>query len=109
MKEEISRLQTQVVQLRSLPKKRSIVSETPISTVAPSTPPESPCNSFPSSDLFDTLNKADQEDGQINGTATEDWVTVTKKSNNRRSKGSLRSVNRSSRRVRIFFLLHVFT
>src|SRR2546427_599984 len=91
MKEEISRLQTQVIQLKNLPKKRSIIaqmSETPISSIAPSTPPESPCNSFPSSDLFDSLNKADQEDGQINGsTATEDWVTVTKKSSNRRSKG----------------------
>jgi hypothetical protein len=125
MKEEIARLQTQVIHLKSSSKKRkSIVGQfsevrSPITTVATtalSTPPESPCNSYSSNDLFDELSKADQNlNEEINlinggGVVTEDWVTVTKKNNNRRSRSSLRGVNRTSsrgRRVSFFFFMFI--
>jgi hypothetical protein len=123
MKEEIARLQTQVIQLKNK-KRRSIVAQmgepkSPISTVttvattALSTPPESPCNSYSSSDLFDELNKVDQnfnEDNQVNGggVVTEDWVTVTKRNSNRRSRSSLRGNKTSSRGRRVSFVF-IFT
>lgn len=124
MKEEIARLHTQVVQLKNK-KRRSIVAQmgepkSPISTVttvattALSTPPESPCNSYSSNDLFDELNKDDQnsnEDNQVNGgVVTEDWVTVTKRNSNRRSRSSLRGSNKtSSRGRRVSFVFHIYT
>ncbi|CAG8530432.1 10853_t:CDS:2 [Funneliformis mosseae] len=123
MKEEIARLHSQVIQLKNLSKKRNSIAQlydTPKHFVGPSTPPESPCNSFSNNDLFSDLRQEaklmqnSSEEHQING-SSDDWVTVKKKNSNKRSsKGSLRSSksspNRGGRRVRIlsFASLSIF-
>ncbi|CAG8588521.1 19403_t:CDS:2, partial [Racocetra fulgida] len=82
--EEIACLQAQVETLLATSKKQEIISETPNSIANISTPPESPCNSRPSSDFFNEMSSDANSitDGIINGgintivttVANGDWV-----------------------------------
>ncbi|CAG8653592.1 2370_t:CDS:2, partial [Racocetra persica] len=67
--EEIACLHAQVETLLATSKAQDIINETPISTANISTPPESPCNSRPSSDLFNEMTSESNSipDGIING------------------------------------------
>ncbi|CAG8605969.1 17723_t:CDS:2, partial [Cetraspora pellucida] len=106
--EEIASLQAQVETLLATSKTQEIINETPISTANISTPPESPCNSRPSSDLFnETTNDASSiTNGIINGgintvvttVANGDWVTVRKRGSKRRGASRNRGGNRGGRR-----------
>ncbi|CAG8435440.1 5475_t:CDS:2, partial [Scutellospora calospora] len=108
MKEEIACLQAQVVTLMATPKSQEITSETPTSTANITTPPESPCNSRPSSDLFNEMasDSSSIHDGIISGgintvvttVANGDWVTVRKRGSKRRGASRNRGGNRGGRR-----------
>ncbi|CAG8452834.1 6636_t:CDS:2, partial [Diversispora eburnea] len=94
MKEEIARLQSENVALRAA-KRHEMISETPkprpVSIL--STPPESPCNSRPGSDLYNAMNESIPEhpEDSIDGSlVNNEWVTV-KKRGSKGKRGSGRS------------------
>ncbi|CAG8739907.1 13257_t:CDS:2, partial [Racocetra fulgida] len=62
-------LQAQVETLLATSKAQEVINEAPISTANISTPPESPCNSRPSSDLFNEMTSESNSitDGIISG------------------------------------------
>ncbi|CAG8770267.1 14609_t:CDS:1, partial [Racocetra persica] len=107
--EEIACLQAQVETLLATSKKQEIISETPNSIANISTPPESPCNSRPSSDFFNEMSSETNSiaDGIINAgintivttVANGDWVTVRKRGSKRRGASRSRGGNRGGRRV----------
>ncbi|CAG8479572.1 24127_t:CDS:2, partial [Cetraspora pellucida] len=106
--EEIACLHAQVETLLATSKSYEVISETPMSIANMSTPPESPCNSRPSSDFFNETSSESNSvtDGMINGgintivttVANGDWVTVRKRGSKRRGAPRNRGVNRGGRR-----------
>ncbi|RIB29638.1 hypothetical protein C2G38_2238792 [Gigaspora rosea] len=108
MKEEIACLQAQVETLMSTPKSLETINELSISPANISTPPESPCNSRPSSDLFNEMTNESNgiPESMINGintvvttVANGDWVTVRKRGSKRRGASRSRGGNRGGRRI----------
>ncbi|CAG8775227.1 11339_t:CDS:2, partial [Acaulospora morrowiae] len=104
MKEEIARLQAENITLKFTPKRKDSISDVANkvrSAFVPATPPESPCNSRPSSDAFSLVHEGILEDAtEGNSIVTNgDWVTVRKRgSKGRRGSIRLRSGSRGGRK-----------